>query len=316
MEERLSVKEKEHSSMKHNRLGKSELYVSEIGLGCMSLGTDKAKATALVHEAIEKGINFLDTADLYDEGLNEEIIGEAIKGRRSDIILATKVGNRWEKGKAGWSWDPSKAYIKSAVKDSLRRLQTDYIDLYQLHGGTLDDPISETIEAFEELKQEGLIRYYGISSIRPNVIREYVERSNIVSVMSQYSILDRRPEEQILPLLEEKGISLIARGPVAKGILTDNGAAKAEKGYLDYDKEELSSLRAALLEASGGSRDMTHTAIRYALASPAVAAVIPGASSLAQLLHNLAASEAQQLSSSELKAIKALSKENRFEQHR
>ncbi|MGG1639317.1 aldo/keto reductase [Paenibacillus sp. NRS-1760] len=302
--------------MKHNRLGKSELYISEIGLGCMSLGTDKVKATALVHEAIEKGINFLDTADLYDEGLNEEIIGEAIKGKRADIVLATKVGNRWEKGKAGWSWDPSKAYIKSAVKDSLRRLQTDYIDLYQLHGGTLDDPISETIEAFEELKQEGLIRYYGISSIRPNVIREYVERSNIVSVMSQYSILDRRPEEQILPLLKEKGISLIARGPVAKGILTDNGAVKAEKGYLDYDKEELSSLRDVLLEMGEGSRDLAHTAIRYALANPAVAAVIPGASSFEQLLHNIAASEALQLSPAELEAIKRLSKENRFKQHR
>ena len=310
------LKEGGGTRMKHNRLGNSELYVSEIGLGCMSLGTDKEKAIALVHEAIDGGINFLDTADLYDEGLNEEIVGEAIRGRRSAIILATKVGNRWEPGKEGWTWDPSKAYIKSAVKDSLRRLQTDYIDLYQLHGGTLNDPIPETIEAFEELKQEGLIRYYGISSIRPNVIREYAERSNIVSVMSQYSILDRRPEEEVLPLLAEKGISLIARGPVAKGILTGNGAAKAEKGYLDYSKEELSALRDALLRAGGGSSDMAHTAIRYALANPAVASVIPGASSAAQLLHNIDAGRAQALTSNELEAIRSLSRSNRYEQHR
>ncbi|MGV2686963.1 aldo/keto reductase, partial [Clostridium perfringens] len=128
-----------------------------------------------------------------------------------DVIIATKVGNRRVPGKDGLVWDPSKDYIKSAVKDSLRRLGTDYIDLYQLHGGTLDDPLDETIEAFEELKREGWIRYYGISSIRPNVIREYVAKSNIVSVMSQYSILDRRPEEAVLDLLAENGISAIAR---------------------------------------------------------------------------------------------------------
>lgn len=303
--------------MKHNRLGKSELYVSEIGLGCMSLGTDKKKAIALVHKAIDGGINFLDTADLYDNGLNEEIVGEAIRDRRSNAILATKVGNRREAGKEGWTWDPSKTYIKAAVKDSLKRLQTDYIDLYQLHGGTLHDPISETIEAFEELKQEGIIRYYGISSIRPNVIREYADRSNIISVMSQYSILDRRPEEQILPLLAKKSISLIARGPVAKGILTGNGAAKAEKGYLDYSADELSALRNSMLKAGdGGSRDIAHKAIRYALAHPAVAAVIPGASMAAQLEHNIDAGYAQALTPTELEAIRSLSRSNRYEQHR
>jgi aryl-alcohol dehydrogenase-like predicted oxidoreductase len=302
--------------MKRNRLGQSELYVSEIGLGCMSLGTDKEKGIALVHQALEGGINFLDTADLYHEGLNEEIVGEAVRGRRSDVIIATKVGNRWEPGKEGWTWDPSKAYIKEAVKDSLRRLQTDYIDLYQLHGGTLEDTIEETIEAFEELKQEGLIRYYGISSIRPNVIREYAQRSNIVSVMSQYSIIDRRPEEQVLPLLEEKGISLIARGPVAKGILTRTGAAKLAKGYLEYSEEELSELYAELLEQGGNGRDLAHTAIRFALASPTVAAVIPGASSIEQLLHNIAASEAEELSAAELAQIRKISKGSGYAQHR
>ncbi|MGM0884628.1 MAG: aldo/keto reductase [Bacillota bacterium] len=302
--------------MKRNRLGQSELYVSEIGLGCMALGTDKGRAVKLIHEALNRGINFLDTADLYDEGLNEEIVGEALRGRRSDAIIATKVGNRREAGKEGWSWDPSKAYIKAAVKGSLQRLQTDYIDLYQLHGGTLDDPIDETIEAFEELKQEGLIRYYGISSIRPNVIREYVKRSNIVSVMTQYSILDRRPEEAVLPLLAESGISVIARGPVAKGILTVNGQSKADRGYLDYSKEELTALRESLFKLNSDSRDMSHTAIRYALSHPAVATVIPGASSLEQLLQNIEAGNIQALSPIELDAIRRISRSNQYDQHR
>lgn len=301
--------------MKRNRLGKSELLVSEIGLGCMSLGTDKKRAIKLVHEALDRGIQFLDTADLYDEGLNEEIVGAALLGRRSDVIVATKVGNRRVPGKSGWVWDPSKDYIKTAVKQSLKRLQTEYIDLYQLHGGTLEDPIDETIEAFEELKREGVIRHYGISSIRPNVIREYVERSKMISVMSQYSLLDRRPEEQILPLLEERGISLIARGPVAKGILSDHGHEKAEHGYLDYSRDDLLALL-EMLKQSLGSRSLAHTAIRYALANPAVATVIPGASSVQQLIQNIEASAVPSLSHEELEEIRTFSRSNYYEQHR
>lgn len=301
--------------MRTNQLGSSELYVSEIGLGCMSLGTDEGQAVNLIHEALDRGVNFLDTADLYDEGRNEELVGQAVQGRREDVIIATKVGNRRVPGQEGWVWDPSREYIKSAVKDSLRRLGTDYIDLYQLHGGTLDDPIDETIEAFEELKREGWIRYYGISSIRPNVIREYVAKSNIVSVMSQYSILDRRPEEAVLDLLAENGISVIARGPVARGILSDCGQAKAEKGYLDYSKNELLDVLKELEEV-GGDRDLSHLAIRYALAHAAVACTIPGASSLEQLRHNLAAGNKEELSPQDIQSIQAISRANQYEAHR
>jgi len=299
--------------MKRNRLGRSDLAVSEIGLGCMSLGTDEEKAVNVIHEALDRGVNFFDTADLYDAGRNEEIVGKALKGRRSSVILATKVGNRRIPGREGWVWDPSKSYIKSAVKDSLRRLQTDYIDLYQLHGGTIEDPIDETIEAFEELKEAGVIREYGISSIRPNVIREYAARSNIVSVMSQYSMLDRRPEEAVLPLLAERKIGLIARGPVAKGLLSRSGAAKAAKGYLDYTPEELLAI---IQELQKGPRDPVHTALRYVLAHPAVATAIPGASSIEQLRHNLEAGEAPPLAAEELEAIRRLSKANVYEAHR
>jgi len=300
--------------MKTNRLGTSDLKVSEIGLGCMSIGTDETKAVAIIQEAVDRGINFLDTSDLYDAGRNEELVGKAIQGRRDKVILATKVGNRRMPGQEGWVWDPSKAYILSAINESLKRLQTDYIDLYQLHGGTLDDPMDETIEAFEQLKREGLIRYYGISSIRPNVIREYAARSSIVSVMNQYSILDRRAEEKVLPLLLERGISVIARGPVASGALAEN--KNVAKGYLDHSVEEILTVREKLASLVKRSRSMSQLAIRYSLSHPAVATVIPGASSREQLLQNIEAANVPPLTEEEIAAIRSFSKANRYELHR
>ncbi|OAB27435.1 oxidoreductase [Paenibacillus macquariensis subsp. defensor] len=302
--------------MKRSKLGSSDLLVSEIGLGCMSLGTEEVSAIRLIHEALERDVNFLDTADLYDDGRNEAIVGKAIKGRRHDVILATKVGNRRISGQEGSTWDPSKKYIISAVKESLTRLRTDYIDLYQLHGGTLEDPMDETIEAFELLKQEGLIRHYGISSIRQNVVREYVSRSNIVSVMSQYSILDRRPEEEILPILAANDISMIVRGPVAKGILSVRGDHKTDNGYLDHKAEELQKIRAELQSLVHEDRSMAHIAIRYVLSDPSVAVTIPGASSLDQLLHNISAGDVTPLTEGEIAIIRDFSKANHYAEHR
>ncbi|WP_336789829.1 aldo/keto reductase [Paenibacillus sp. MMO-177] len=300
--------------MRKNQLGGSELYVGEIGLGCMSLGTDEEKAVSLIHEALERGVTLLDTADLYDNGRNEELVGKAIRGRRGQVVLATKVGNRRIAGQEGWAWDPSKAYILSAVKDSLRRLGTDYIDLYQLHGGTIEDPIDETIEAFEQLKREGVIREYGISSIRPNVIREYVSRSSIVSVMNQYSIVDRRAEETVLPLLEEKGLSLIARGPVASGALAAN--RQPAKGVLDYELDELLELRGQLEQLASDGRSLSQLAIRYSLSHPAVAVAIPGASSHEQLMQNISAAEISPLTEEEVRLIRRLSKASVYKVHR
>jgi len=300
--------------MKRNRIGKSELLAGEIGLGCMSLGTEESGAVSIVHEALDRGVNFLDTADLYDAGRNEEIVGKAIRGRRDQVVLATKVGNRRVPGQDGWVWDASKAYILSAVRDSLRRLGTDYIDLYQLHGGTLEDPIDETIEAFERLKEEGIIREYGISSIRPNVIREYAARSSIVSVMNAYSIVDRRAEETVLPLLEEKGIGVIARGPLASGALASG--RQPAKGVLDYGLEELVALRGELSKLETVDRNLTQLAIRYPLSHPAVAVAIPGASSREQLLRNLAAADAPPLTETELIFVRGASKANVYALHR
>jgi aryl-alcohol dehydrogenase-like predicted oxidoreductase len=297
-------------------IGDSELSVSEIGLGCMSLGTEVEKAKSIIDEAIELGVNYLDTADLYDRGVNEEIVGDAIKKKRESIILATKVGNRWTDDKEGWSWDPSKAYIKKAVKDSLKRLQTDYIDLYQLHGGTTEDHIDETIEAFEELKSEGYIRYYGISSIRPNVIREYLKKSSIISVMMQYSMFDRRPEEEMLDLLADHSVSVIARGPLAKGLLTDAWSDKtSEKGYLHLSKVEIENSLEKLL-TSLPKRPLQEYALKYCLAHKAVASVIPGASSIKQVRKNIEAALSEPLTEEELIQIKALIPRETYQQHR
>lgn len=304
--------------MKKRQLGNSDLFVTEIGLGCMSLGTSETEAMRIIDEAIDLGINFFDTADLYDYGLNEEFVGKALKGKRDQIVLTTKVGNRWTEEKNGWAWDPSKAYIKAEVKESLRRLQTDYIDLYQLHGGTLEDPIDETIEAFEELKKEGIIRHYGISSIRPNVIREYAKRSNIVSVLMEYSLLNRRPEEWF-PLLNEHQISVIARGPLAKGILTDNNARKIErvkeKDYLSYSYDELNTTLGSIKEVIG-EKSLTGTAIHYCLHNETVAAVIPGASSIQQLQINVHACQQLPVTKEEYIQLQKIVKHDSYALHR
>ena len=302
--------------LRKNRIGQSSLFVSEIGLGCMSLGTDENKAKEIVKRALDLGINYFDTADLYDFGLNESIVGNAIKENRENVILATKVGNRFEEGKSGWDWDPSKAYIKSAVKKSLQRLQTDYIDLYQLHGGMIEDNMDETIEAFEELVEEGVIRYYGISSIRPNVIKKYVQKSKIVSVMMQYSILDRRPEEEILDLLFDHHKSVIARGPLAKGLLTEKFTKKLKgSNYLDYSSEELTKFLPTLMERFK-NKSLTNVALQYSLYHPSVAAVIPGASSMEQLLENMEQMLAGPISEEEYEWIQANTKENVYDSHR
>lgn len=307
--------------MDKRQIGTSELFVSERSLGCMSLGTDEQKAKKVIDYALDKGINYLDTADLYDFGRNEEIVGQAIKGKRDQVIIGTKVGNHYSENSRDWYWDPSKEYIKEQVKESLKRLQIDYIDLYQLHGGTINDPIDETIEAFEELKKEGLIRYYGLSSIRPNVIKEYCKRSSIVSVMTQYSLLDRRPEEEILDLLNQNDISVIVRGPMAKGMLSDNGSEiienKGQNGYLGYQKQELADTFNILSEiAKEAGISPTEAAIQYVLKHPAIATAVFGASGVDQVRNNLVESETSFLPDSLYKKLQELTPANLYDKHR
>lgn len=298
--------------MNYQPLGKSSLTISEIGFGCMSLGKDDAYNEKLLHEAIDKGINYFDTADLYQKGQNEDTIGKALRGRRDKVVVATKVGNQWRADGSGWDWNPGKEYILSAVEQSLKRLRTDYIDLYQLHGGTLRDPMDDTIEAFEQLITAGKIRYYGISSIRPNVIREYVKRSRIVSVMMQYSLLDRRTEESCLPLLQENNIAVLARGTMAGGLLVD----KPAKPYLDYTVEEVSGAAAAIRAKSGANRSIAQTAICFSLQQKGITAAIAGIRTREQLDEVAGAIQAPPLTKKDITDLRSSIPVNHYEQHR
>lgn len=301
--------------MKRRRLGKSGLEVGEIGLGCMSL-PEGAEGERIVHAALHAGVTLFDTADLYGQGANEELLGRALQGYRHEVVIATKVGHRFTRGEPDHVWEPSRAHILSAVEDSLRRLRTDYIDLYQLHGGTLDDPFDEIVETLEELVRSGRIRAYGISSIRPNVIRRFAMQTNIATVMMQYSLLDRRPEEAVFALLDRAGISVIVRGPVAGGLLSHRFADKLrDGGYLGHARSELAAIVPQLEKLAGGC-PLANLALRFALAPLVVGAAVPGASSAAQLAANLEAAEAPPLAPELLAALRDISPLHPYEAHR
>lgn len=294
-------------------MGRSGLKISRVGLGCMSLSAAKEhEGIAVIHRAIGLGINYFDTADLYEKGLNETLVGRALKGKRKEIILATKVGNQWRADGGGWDWNPRKAYILEAVEQSLRRLQTDYIDLYQLHGGTIDDPIDETIDAFETLQRAGKIRYYGISSIRPNVIREYARRSRMTSVMMQYSLLDRRPEEAMLELLHERGIGVLARRPLAQGLLVE----KPARAYLGHDQEAVKSAQDAIRSCTTEFRTAARVALGYVLAHPAVTCAVAGARTLAQLEDMAGVFDTEALAEKEMDRLRQSISVNLYADHR
>ncbi|MBT2582001.1 aldo/keto reductase [Planococcus sp. ISL-109] len=299
--------------MKKNMLGNSGLEVSEIALGCMSLPEDPKQASAIVDEAIGHGVNYFDTADFYGKGKNEVLIGEALGKRRGDVILASKVGNEWSEDSDEVKWNPGKDYIKTQIHHSLRRLKTDYLDLYQLHGGMITDNSEETIQAFEDLKKEGLIRAYGISSIRPNIIWRFLDNSDISSIMMQYSLLDRRPEE-FLPGIGETGRSVVARGSLAKGLLTAEGVSRADKmgDYLQYGKEQLMET----LKKLSDIHDSVHAlAVHSVLSDSTVAAAVTGASSPEQLRETLHAYE-QPVSAEQITKAKQSTRLDRYEQHR
>lgn len=298
--------------MKYNLLGKSDLRVSEVAFGCMSLGQDDAYNVRLLHRALDSGITLFDTADLYDHGQNEIIVGKALKERRDKAVISTKAGNQWRSDGSGWDWNPSKGYILKAAEDSLKRMQTDYIDLYMLHGGTIEDPIDETIEAFELLKRQGKIRQYGISSIRPNVIREYSHRSNIACVMMQYSLLDRRPEESCLDLLKEHSVSVLARGSLAKGLLV----SKPPASYLDHTEVEVAQAASAVRRLAGKDRSPEGVAVQYVLHHPAVASAVVGIRTELQLEEAVAASASPRLAKEEAEVLRNVLPPGFYKDHR
>lgn len=294
---------------------KSGIEISELGLGCMSLGTDYKKAQPIIESAIDNGITYFDTADIYDQGVNEEIVGKALKKyqNRDDIVIGTKVGNRLTDDEH-MTWDPSKKHIKESVKGSLKRLGLNHLDLYQLHGGTIDDPLDETISAFDELKQEGYIRAYGISSIRPNVIDYYLKNSQIETLMSQFNLIDNRPESLINDV-HDKQVKILARGPVFKGLLTSKSVdvidEKFKNGVLDYTQDELGSTIASIKELES---NLTALSFKYLTSHDAMGSIIVGASSVEQLEENVR-NYYKEISLDQIKSARNRVKDIEYTQH-
>ncbi|MCQ6267325.1 aldo/keto reductase [Fictibacillus sp. WQ 8-8] len=211
--------------MQKRKLGNEGLEVSSLGLGCMGMsdfysGQDDQESLKTIHHALELGVNFLDTADMYGVGKNEELVGTTISDCRKDVILATKFGNvRGEDGSfLGVNGHPK--YVKEACENSLRRLGTDYIDLYYQHRVDPGIPIEETVGAMSILAQEGKIRYLGLSEASPETIRRAHDVHPITAVQTEYSLWSRDVEEQILPAIRELGIGFVPYSPLGRGFLT------------------------------------------------------------------------------------------------
>jgi aryl-alcohol dehydrogenase-like predicted oxidoreductase len=296
--------------MRYGRLGDSGLAVSVVGLGCNNFGRriDRDASHAVVDTAITAGVTLFDTADSYGTppGTSEQFLGEALKGRRDDVIVATKFGHDL-RGANGPDWGArgSRRYVLRAVEASLRRLDTDWIDLYQLHYPDEETPVEETLATLTDLVKEGKVRYIGCSNVAGWQVADAAWTASsaglagFISVQNEYSLLDRSIEAEVVPACERFGLGVLPYFPLAQGLLTGKfrrGEPAAPGTRLATRPEVLDSADWDVVEALAAfaeERDvgLLDVAIGWLAAQPAVASVIAGATRPEQVPANVAAVE-------------------------
>jgi aryl-alcohol dehydrogenase-like predicted oxidoreductase len=309
--------------MEYRRLGNSGLKVSAVGLGGNNFGwwADEQTSIPVIHHAIDLGINFLDTADVYARGQSEDFIGKAIKGRRTNLIIATKFANQMgddpnEKG-------GSRRYIMQAIDASLKRLQTDYIDLYQMHIPDPTTPMGETLRALDDLIRAGKVRYIGCSNFAAWQMCEaiWISRRNtfstFISTQPMYNLLSRQIERELVPCCQQYGIGIIPYSPLASGFLTGKyrqGETPPEGARLSGSDPRFQRMFndanwSKLGKLESWAKEHNHTvgelAIAWLLAKPMVSTVIAGARKHEQVDANVAAGD-WQLTPEEVTEVEAL----------
>ena len=302
--------------METRRIG--TLEVSVVGLGCNNFGwrIGTGATREVVDAALDAGINFFDTADIYGEGRSEEFLGQALGPRRRQIVLASKFGIKMGEHKEG----AKPAYIRQAIEDSLRRLGTDYIDLYQVHRPDPDTPIADTLGALDDLVRAGKVREIGCSNFSAEQLRAAAAAvrpgaARFVSVQNDYSLVKRDPEAEVLPECIRQGIAFIPYFPLANGLLTgkyrpgqpvpEGSRAQAGFGPKVFTEQNLALAESLIQLAGRHGHTLLELAMSWLVAQPAVASVIAGAKTPAQVKANAAAAN-WKLSSGQLAEVHAL----------
>lgn len=286
--------------------------LSCIGFGCWQLGShgwgsiSETEIVRAVHKAIENGITLFDTAPIYGLGHSEELLGKALGVKRKNIIIATKVGLIWNKNKTIFTKkiDSSPANINREIDMSLKRLRTDYIDIYQIHWYDPKTPIEDTLGALQKLKELGKIRLIGGCNLSLELLKESLKYSDVATLQAPYNLIDRHVEQNLLPFCREKGIGVLAYSPIARGLLSgkynektqfppDDHRNRSQDAYFSPDKLQanLKVVNRLKIVAQRLNKTPAQVAIRWVLENPGVTAAISGVKNVAQVEENVASSD-------------------------